>query len=55
MEDLKKKIEAVLFSLGKFVSTEEIANLCIEEQTKVKDALLELTTDYEDKHSSLTN
>ena len=53
MEDLKKKIEAVLFSLGKFVSTEEIANLCSEEQTKVKDTLLELTTDYEDKNSSL--
>jgi segregation and condensation protein B len=53
MDDLKKKIEAILFSLGKFVSTEEIANLCKEDESKVKDALLELTTDYEDKNTSL--
>ena len=54
MKELKKKIEAILFSVGKYISLEEIAGLCKKEQQQVKEALLELTVDYEnDENTSL--
>ncbi|MBD3164806.1 SMC-Scp complex subunit ScpB [Candidatus Woesearchaeota archaeon] len=53
MDELKKKIEAILFSVGKYISLEDIAQLCRKDEKEVKDALLELCTDYEHKKGSL--
>lgn len=53
MDELKKKMEAILFSVGKFISLEEIARLCRKDVEKVREALLELKVDYENNDSSL--
>ncbi|MBR9700205.1 SMC-Scp complex subunit ScpB [Candidatus Woesearchaeota archaeon] len=51
---LKKKVEAILFSVGKFISIEEMAKLCRTEEQKIKEVLLSLMADYENnEHSSL--
>ena len=47
MNDLKKQIEAILFSIGKYISTEEIAGICKKDPKHIKEALLGLTVDYE--------
>jgi len=46
MNDLKKKVEAILFASGKYMSLEEISRLCKKDEQEVKQALLELTVDY---------
>lgn len=52
MKDLKKQIEAILFSVGKYILLEEIATLCKKDPQHIKEALLELTVDYEQNDSS---
>ena len=52
--EVKHKIEAILFTLGKFVSLEEVAVYCeIGSVGLVKEALEELKKDYQTKGSSL--
>ena len=51
--ELKKKIEALLFSSGKRMNTEEIAKLCDASQEAVKQCLTELKKAYDEKDSSL--
>ncbi len=55
MDELKKKVEAILFSIGKFISLEEISSLCRSDPKKVKEALLELTSDYEGRSLTVIN
>lgn len=52
--ELKHKIEAVLFTLGKFVSIEELAAFCeIGSPGVIKEALEELKKDYQIKNNAL--
>ena len=54
MEDLKGKIEAVLFSAGKKIELEDIAKLCKERDVlAVKNALDELKREYDAKETAL--
>jgi len=54
MQEIKNKIEAVLFISGKFMDVEEIANFCnIGSKGIVKDAIKELVEDYEKRGSGL--
>ena len=53
MPDLKKKVEALLFSSGKRMSIEEISKLCHAEPEDIKQYLIELKKEYEEKDSSL--
>ena len=49
----KSKVEAVLFSVGRKISVDELAKLCRSKSEDVLLALQELKTDYEQKQSSL--
>jgi len=51
--ELKKQVEAILFTLGKFVSVDEIAKHADSNSGEVSKALEELREDYEKKDSSL--
>ncbi len=52
--EVKHKIEAILFTLGKFVSLEELARYCeIGSVGLVKEAIEELKKDYQNKNCSL--
>jgi len=52
--DLRKKVEAVLFTTGKFLDSEEIARLCdLDSVGFVRDALEELKEDYEKRDTAL--
>src|SRR3989338_973094 len=53
MEELKNKVEAVLFSSGKKMSVEEIARLCRTTAVTIIQQLQELKNDYDSKNSSL--
>jgi len=54
MEDIKKKIEAVLFTTGRFLTADEIASLCsIGSPGMIKDAIKELIEDYNKRDSAL--
>lgn len=54
MHDVKNRIEAVLFTTGRFLSLEEIGKLCgIGSIGHVKESLEELKSDYENKNSAL--
>ncbi|MBS3108829.1 SMC-Scp complex subunit ScpB [Candidatus Woesearchaeota archaeon] len=54
MEDYKNRIEAILFTTGRFMDVEEIARLCgIGSIGIVKDAIDELKKDYEIKGNAL--
>src|SRR3989344_6104509 len=51
---LRKKVEAVLFTTGKFLDSEEIARLCdLDSVGFVRDALEELKEDYEKRDTAL--
>jgi segregation and condensation protein B len=52
MSEIKKKIEAVLYSIGRYISLEEIAKVCGVDIHKAKEALRELQTDYETNEKS---
>jgi segregation and condensation protein B len=51
--NLKKRVEAVVFSAGKYVSVEEIAKLCRKDLDSVKDVLKELKEDYDSRDSAI--
>jgi len=53
MSDLKKRVEALLFSSGKRMKLEDITNLCKAKVEDVKQSLIKLKKEYEDKDSSL--
>jgi segregation and condensation protein B len=53
VEDMKNKVEAVLFSSGKKMSVEEIARLCRTAPAIVAEQLQLLKSDYDSKNSSL--
>ena len=54
MEDLKNQLEAILFSVGKKISMEELSKLCkVNNQKIIESKLKELKQDYEKKESSL--
>lgn len=50
---LKKRVEAVVFSSGRYVSVERIAKLCRADVDVVTNILNELKKDYEARESSL--
>lgn len=52
--DLKHHIEAILYTLGKFVTIEELAKLASTNQNKVKNILEELKQDYSKRQTALT-
>ncbi len=52
--NLKKRVEAIVFSAGKYVSVEEIAKLCRADINSVTEVLNELKKDYDDRDSSLS-
>ncbi len=53
MEELKSRIEAVLFITARVVQIEEIAEILNEEPEKVEEALLELIMDYSSREGAL--
>ena len=53
MEDLKKKVEALLFSSGRKMSLEELSKLCRQSPEDIKTTLDELKKEYTEKKSSL--
>ena len=52
-DELKRKIEALLFSSGKRMAIDEIARACRAQPEQVKESLGELRDDYERSRSSL--
>ena len=53
MEELKSRIEAVLFITARVVQIEEIAEILEEDHAKVEEALLELIMDYSSREGAL--
>ena len=54
MQDVKNRIEAILFTTGRFLTVDEIASLCnIGSIGVVKDALKELIETYKSRESAL--
>lgn len=53
LTEIKKEAEAILFSVGKKISTEEIASLCSLPVKEIKKALNELKKDYASRETSL--
>ena len=54
MEDIKNQLEAILFSVGKKISIEELSRLCkVTNQKIIESKLQELKQDYEKQESSL--
>ena len=51
--DLKKQIEAILFTTGRFMSTIEIAKHLNSNETEIIEALKQLEKDYSEKDSAL--
>ena len=53
MTELSKKIEAILFAVGRAISEEELAALSQENKSSVHEALVELKKHYESRDSPL--
>ncbi|MAG15939.1 SMC-Scp complex subunit ScpB [Candidatus Woesearchaeota archaeon] len=53
MEDIKNKVEAVLFSSGKKMTVEEVSKICRTSPETVAEQLKQLKNDYDNKDSSL--
>ena len=53
MERLKARIEAVLFTTGKALQTNEIAEILGEEIDNIEEAMLELIMDYSAREGAL--
>ena len=51
--EIKKRVEALLFSSGKRMNVEEIARICNSKAEEVKKALAELKKEYDEKDTSL--
>ena len=53
MEQLKARIEAVLFTTGKALQTEEIAEILETDTDSIEEAMLELIMDYSSRDGAL--
>jgi len=54
MQDIKNRIEAVLFTTGRFIDMDELSELTgIASKGSLKDAINSLVSDYKNKESSL--
>ncbi len=53
MEDIKQKVEAVLFTTGKFLMVNEISNLAGISEDLVLQSINSLTEDYKQRETSL--
>lgn len=53
MNELDKKIEAILFGSGKAVTSARISNIVLEDESKVKDSLEKISNYYNDLDSSV--
>ena len=53
MEQLKSRIEAVLFITAKVLQIKDIAEILEEDEDKVEEALLELIMDYASREGAL--
>ena len=53
MDANEKKVEAVLFAVGKEITTERIASLCALELKQAEEIILTLQSSYEQKDHSL--
>ncbi|MEK6835437.1 MAG: SMC-Scp complex subunit ScpB, partial [Nanoarchaeota archaeon] len=54
MQDIKNKVEAVLFTTGKFLTIEEISELTgISQLDLIKESIENLINDYNNKETSL--
>ena len=53
MDANEKKVEAVLFAVGKEITTERIASLCALELKQAEEIILNLQSNYEQKDHSL--
>lgn len=51
---MKHQIEAILYTLGKFVTVEELANLASTTPEKVKQAIAQLKEEYSRRETALT-
>ncbi len=52
--EIKNRIEAILFSIGSFIDVEELARICsIGSTGLVKDYLIELKRDYQERNTAL--
>jgi len=49
----KKKVEAILFAVGKEITTERISSLCALEPKVVEKIISDLTKEYEERENSL--
>lgn len=53
MESNEKKVEAVLFAVGREITTERIASLCGLELPQAEEIIIKIQADYEQKDHSL--
>ena len=53
MQEIKHKVEAVLFTTGKFLTIDEIANLASLQNEQVLESLQQLIGDYKTRDTSL--
>ena len=54
MQDIKNKVEAVLFTVGRFIDSDELAQLTgVASRGSLNDAVKSLIEDYKNKESSL--
>src|SRR3989344_2624579 len=53
MDTLKKKVEAVLFTVGKEITVERVARLCSLDMLKVQEIIQQLAQEYRERDHSL--
>ena len=53
MDALKKKVEAVLFTVGKEITVERVASLCSLDMPKVQEIIQQLAQEYRERDHSL--
>ena len=53
MDTLKKKVEAVLFTVGKEITVERVASLCSLDMLKVQEIIQQLAQEYRERDHSL--
>lgn len=53
MDEIEKKVEAVLFAVGKEITVERIASLCSLETAQVEQIMLNLAQEYQNRDHSL--
>lgn len=51
---MKNRVEAILFTLGRFISVEEIARILNADKTQIQEALTQLDKEYSSRNSALS-